>query len=414
MLHGRVLRVASTLIAFALLLALAACGGRMVPAPLGPPQPPIAAPKLPPPIQPEPLPPPRAGQVKVGVLLPLSGANAELGRAMLEAAQLALFATAGEKLTLVPRDTAGAGGAAAAARSAVADGATLLLGPLLTPEVEAVRPIAAEAGVNVIAFATQTQVAGGNVFLMGFLPRQEVAREVSFARERGLRRFGALAPSTPYGRLMTDVLRDAAGSAGGTVTKVEYLNPDGSDVAAAVQRLLGPRIGPSLGPGGAPDAMAEFDALLLPLGGDQLKQTAREIRAAGAGAAKVQLLGSGLWDDRSIAGESALYGGWFAAAPPEQRHEFDSRFQATYGRAPPRLASLAFDAAALAAVLSKRERDPFSRQAILNPSGFTGVDGLFRFTEQGLVQRGLAVLEVTPGGTRVISPAPQSFRDLAF
>ena len=239
MLHGRLLRIASTLIAFALLFVLAACGGRMVAAPLGPPQPPIAAPKVPPPIVPEPLPPPTAGQIKVGVLLPLSGPNAGLGQAMLEAAQLALFTTAAEKLTLVPRDTAGAGGAAGAARSAVADGATLLLGPLLAPEVEAVRPIAAEARINVIAFATQTQVAGGNVFLMGFLPRQEVAREVSFARERGLSRFGALAPSTPYGRLMTDVLRDTAAAAGGTVTKVEYLNPDGSDVTAAVQRLVG-------------------------------------------------------------------------------------------------------------------------------------------------------------------------------
>ncbi|HEX2152030.1 MAG TPA: penicillin-binding protein activator [Stellaceae bacterium] len=405
MLHGRLLRFASTLAAFALLLVLAACGGRMVPAPFGPPQPPSAAPRVPPPIQPEPLPPPAAGQIKIGVLLPLSGPNAELGKAMLEAAQLALFATAGEKLTLVPRDTAGSGGAAAAARSAVADGATLILGPLLAAEVEAVRPIAAEARVNVIAFATQTQVAGGNIFLMGFLPRQEVAREVSFARERGLNRFGALAPSTPYGRLMTDALRDTVGSAGGTVTKVEHLNPNGTDTEAAVKRLV---------PGAGPEAKVEFDALLLPLGGEQLKQAARQIKAAGGGADKVQLLGSGLWDDPSIAGEPALYGGWFAASPLEQRREFENRFRATYGRPPPRLASLAFDAAALAAALSKRDRDPFSREAILNPSGFTGVDGLFRFTNQGLVQRGLAVLEVTPQGTKVISPAPQTFRDLAF
>ena len=416
MLHRRFLRFASILAAFALLLAVAACSGpRMVPAPLGPPQPPSAAPKLPPtvpgsPIRAEPLPPPETGQLKVGVLLPLSGPNAELGKAMLEAAQLALFATSGERLTLVPRDTAGPGGAAAATRSAIADGATLLLGPLLAAEVDAVRPIAAEARVNVIAFATQTQVAGRNIFLMGFLPRQEVAREVSFARERGLSRFGALAPSTPYGRLMTDALRETVGSAGGTVTKVEYLNPNGADTEAAVKRLLGP--GGS--PGGTPEAKVEFDALLLPLGGDQLKQTARQFKALGAGAEKVQLLGSGLWDDPSIAGEPALYGGWFAASPLDQRRAFESRFQATYGRPPPRLASLAFDAAALAAALSTRERDPFSREAILNPSGFTGVDGLFRFTEQGLVQRGLAVLEVTPQGTRVIRPAPQSFRDLAF
>jgi branched-chain amino acid transport system substrate-binding protein len=408
LLHGRLLRFGSILAAFALLLVLAACaGGRSVPAPPGPPQPPGVAPRLPPPpsIRPEPLPPPTAGEIKVAVLLPLSGPNAELGKAMLEAAQLALFATSAERLTLVPRDTAGSGGAAGAARSAIADGAQLIIGPLLAAEVEAVRPIAAEARINVIAFATQTQVAGGNVFLMGFLPRQEVAREVSFARERGLSRFGALAPGTPYGRLMTDALRDTVGSAGGTVARVEYINPNGSDTAASIRRLV---------PGAGPEAKIEFDALLLPLGGEQLKQTARQFRAAGGGADKVQLLGSGLWDDASTAGEPALYGGWFAASPPDQRRGFESRFQATYGRPPPRLASLAFDAAALAAVLSKRDRDPFAREAILNPSGFTGVDGLFRFTSQGLVQRGLAVLEVTPQGNRVVSPAPTSFRDLAF
>ena len=408
MLHGHFLRFSSTLAAFALLLILAACGGgRIVPAPPGARQPPIAAP--PPaigpttPVRQEALPPLAAGQLKVGVLLPLSGPNAELGRAMLDAAQLALFATEADRLTLVPRDTAGAGGAAAAARSAIADGARLLIGPLLAAEVDSVRPIASKAGVNVIAFATQTQVAGGNVFLMGFLPRQEVAREVSFARERGLTRFGALAPNTAYGHLMTDALRETVGG-GGTVAKVEYLNPNGTDAEAAVTRLIGT----------GPEAKVGFDALLLPLGGDQLKQTARQFKAAGGGADKVQLLGSGLWDDPSTGGEPALYGGWFAASPLDQRRAFESRFQAAYGHPPPRLASLAFDAAALAAVLGKRERDPFSREAILNPSGFTGVDGLFRFTDQGLVQRGLAVLEVTPEGTRVISPAPQSFRDFAF
>jgi hypothetical protein len=125
----------------------------------------------------------------------------------------------------------------------------------------------------------------------------------------------------------------------------------------------------------------------------------------------VRLLGSGLWDDASVAGEAALTGGWFAASPPEPRREFESRFQSTYGHPAPRLASLAFDAAALAAVLAKGGGVPFSQEAILNPSGFTGVDGLFRFTPQGLVQRGLAVLEVQPGGNVVVSPAPANFQD---
>ncbi len=416
-------RFVSPIAALVLLLALVACmRGPMVAAPAGPPQPPVTGPGGPPPGGP---PPPGAGgPVKVAVLLPLSGANAELGKAMLEAAQMALFTTGNDRLTLVPRDTTGTpDGAAGAARAALADGAQLILGPLLAAEVDAVKPVAGEAKINVIAFSTATQLAGDNVFLMGFLPRQEVVREAAFARESGLSRFAVLAPNSEYGRLMTDALRETASQAGATVVKAETFDSRSSDVGPAIQRLTGNTASAAPGTSPEPDAApapgptqrVSFDALLLPEGGDQLKQIARRLKTAGIGSPQVRLLGSGLWDDASVSSEPALVGGWFAASPPDARREFQSRFQSTYGHAPPRLASLAFDAAALAAVLAKAGGPaPFSHDAILNPSGFTGVDGLFRFTPQGLVQRGLAVLEVQPQGPVVVSPAPRDFRDLVY
>src|SRR4029077_15012758 len=146
----------------------------------------------------------------------------------------------------------------------------------------------------------------------------------------------------------------------------------------------------------------------------RLQQIARQVKGVSASAKPLQLLGSGLWDGPDLGSEPALVGGWFAASPPDLRRTFTQRFQATYGRAPPRLASLGYDAAALAAVLATGEGEPFSQQAILRPNGFTGADGLFRFTPGGLVQRGLAVLEVAPEGDVVVSPAPQSFQDLAY
>jgi ABC-type branched-subunit amino acid transport system substrate-binding protein len=344
----------------------------------------------------------------VALLVPLSGANAGLGQALLDAAQLALFETPGDRLTLVPRDTGGnAEGAARAARAVIADGARLILGPLLAAEVEAVRPLAGDAHINVIAFSTVTELAGGNTFLMGFLPRQEVVREVGQARERGFARFAALAPNSPYGRLMTDAMREVAAASGATVTGVEFYDPRVGDTAPAVRRLIPGREDAA----GAPP----FDVLLLPEGGDRLKEIARQLKEAEPEAKPVQLLGSGLWDVPDIGSEPALVGGWFAAAPPEPRRAFEQRYRAVYGRDPPRLASLGYDAAALAAALGKGEGgEPFSQQAILDPNGFTGVDGLFRFTPGGLVQRGLAVLEVEPQGDVVISPAPQSFRDLGY
>jgi hypothetical protein len=52
---------------------------------------------------------------------------------------------------------------------------------------------------------------------------------------------------------------------------------------------------------------------------------------------------------------------------------------------------------------------PFAPQAIVDPSGFAGVNGVFRFLPNGLNERGLAVLEVRADRFAVIDPAPTSF-----
>jgi branched-chain amino acid transport system substrate-binding protein len=407
------------------LAALAACMPEpIVPAPLAPPQPAYISPPPPLPAPAAPAPAASAGPAKVALLVPLSGPNAGLGGAILDAAQLALFETGNDQLTLVPRDTKGTpAGAADAARSAVGSGVNLILGPLLASEVEAVKPIAGEAHVNVIAFSTVTDLAGNGTYLMGFLPRQEVVREVGYARQRGLARFAALAPNTAYGRLMADALRDTARSSGGVVTKIAFFDPHAGDASTAIAVLLpaGPSPPPTSDtaaappPAAPPPAVPGFDALLLPEGGDELRAVAHQLAAAGLDSKATRLLGSGLWDVPDIGRDPALDGGWFAAAPPEARRDFERRFRATYGREPPRLASLGYDAAAFASQLaSGRSGPPFSRAAIENPQGYSGVDGLFRFTPDGLVQRGLAVLEVEPEGNLVVSPAPQSFRELGY
>ena len=51
---------------------------------------------------------------------------------------------------------------------------------------------------------------------------------------------------------------------------------------------------------------------------------------------------------------------------------------------------------------------------LTNPSGFAGIDGVFRFRPEGTNQRGLAVMRVTPQGGQVIAPAPKTFGNLAL
>jgi ABC-type branched-subunit amino acid transport system substrate-binding protein len=388
--------------------------------------------QVPPPAAPKPV----AQTVKVGLLLPLSGPNAGLGQGMLDAASMALFDVPGSRVELEPRDTRGtAEGAAAAAREVLEDGVQLLIGPLTAGEVEAVKPIAAERRVPVLAFSTAASLAGGGTYLLGFLPSEEVRRVVAFAREKGAQRFAILAPRSTYGQLVADALARAAEAEGVTVVRSVLFDPLAADPSPYVRELaqadqrresferqrqqLEAATDPAsrealkrlLASGQADDI--GFDAVLLPMGGPLLRQIAPLLPKSGIDPKRIHLLGTGLWDDTAFAAMPELDGAWYAAPEPARRADFEKRFQALYGHGAPRLSTLAYDAAALAVVLTRGEQPLGIGDATLtNPSGYTGLDGVFRLLPDGRAEHGLAVLEVHQSGPKVVSPAPQSFAGL--
>ena len=126
----------------------------------------------------------------------------------------------------------------------------------------------------------------------------------------------------------------------------------------------------------------------------------------------MRYLGTALWNDPRLGTEPTLVGGWFAAPTPRLWDNFKARYQQSFGSAPPRIASLAYDATALAAVLAQQPGGGFRQETLAQRGGFVGIDGIFRFLPSGEVERGLAVMELQRGEVRVIDPAPQSFDQL--
>ena len=367
---------------------------------------------------------------RVALLLPLTGTYAALGTAMLQAAEMAFFDVADQDFVLLPRDTGGTPeGAARAAEEALAAGAALILGPLFSTSVSAVAPIAQARGVNVISFSTNPTVASSGVFVMGFLSRDQIDRVVQHSIAAGLWRFGALVPNSPYGHQVATEYREAVQRQGGQVTRMEFYDPSLPDNSAVVRRFSDyaargaqlKRKMAKLKQQGTEEAAAElrrlavtdtagalpFDAVLLPVGGQALASIAPLLPYFDVDPATVRFLGTGQWDAPGIGREPALVGGWFAAPDPAGRASFDNRYQAAFGAPPPRLATLAYDATALSAVLAGRPGGPdFTIEALTVVDGFAGIDGLFRFAPDGRVERSLAVLEVNRESATMISPPP--------
>ncbi|WDU57659.1 penicillin-binding protein activator [Pseudemcibacter aquimaris] len=374
-------------------------------------------------------------KINVGVMLPLSGDTGQVGQAMLNAITMAMFDAGDKRLNLIPVDTRGTPeGAEAATTELIARNADIIIGPLFAGSIRAAKPIAKEAGLNMISFSTDQDVAGDNVFLLSFRPEEQVGRIIKYASKQQHEKFAALIPETLYGGRVVDVLEPLIATDFNELVAMEVYPNDPSMLDEPVKRIanydyrrqefLDER--QFLRSLGNDDDMGrefltelrnletlgdvEFDAILLPEGGSMLGSLAPLLSYYEIDLTKVKVLGTGLWQDPMLFNEPQLQGGWFAAPEEEKSNAFLDRYNDAYGVMPPRLVTLGYDAMALVSNIVRSQRTPtFSKKILTDPSGFVGLDGIFRFHRTGLVERGLAVFEVSEDEFIKIEDAPKSF-----
>ena len=366
--------------------------------------------------------------VRVGLLLPFtasSEAAQRIASAMFDAAQLAAFDAGDDRFLLIPKDTKGSpDGAAAAARSALADGAEIILGPLFAESVEAAASVTRAAETPMIAFSSDLNAGGDGVYLLSFPPELEIERVTDYAVSQELTRFGVLAPLTLYGERVSNAFAEEVFVRGGVIVHEERYEQDPDAMLAPAERLarysmeivpleMRHEFDPDTPAPAVNDAgyTQGYQAVLMPEQGTLLRALAPLLPYYNVDITRVKLLGVSAWKNPRLTREPALRGGWFAAPDPEITRDFENRFSSAFGAAPPRLASLSYDAALLAARLgsTNRRRGRFSVSAITDANGYFGADGLFRLNRDGSVDRGLAILEIQPGGIQIVDPAPRSF-----
>ena len=339
-----------------------------------------------------------SGTVKVALILPLTAANGQpslVGQSLRNAADLAYAESGSSDLTiLVKDDHSSADGASAAAQSALSDGAELIIGPLFAPDVREVSKVARGAGKPIIAFSTDTSTASHGSYLLSFLIESYVDRIVDFAAAKGKKSIAALIPDNDYGRVADAEFQQEAAKRGLRVMALERYTASTRDDAVKKVAALGEGI----------------DTLFIPEQADAMPAMSQALVAAGLNGKRVQILGTGLWNDARVLALPALQGAWFAAPENGGFNLFANRYRAKYNADPLRISTLSYDAVSLAAALAHTQGSQrFADSVLLNKSGFNGADGVFRFRPDGLNDRGLAVLQVNDGKATTISPAPKTF-----
>jgi branched-chain amino acid transport system substrate-binding protein len=340
-----------------------------------------------------------SGQIRVGLILPLSaqGNPGVFAQSMKNAAEMALAGFRNPNIQLLVKDDAGTPqGAQEGAQQAISEGAEIIIGPLFAQSVRAVAQVVRPRGIPVIAFSTDASVASRGVYLLSFLPETDVKRIVDYAISQRKRSFAALIPDGAYGAVVQAAFQQEVPRRGGRVVVLEKYPLDPSKIAEPVHQVA--------------QAATQIDSIFIPDNADTVVQVVQALVADHVNLRRLQLLGTGLWADEHIFATPALHGGLYPGPDPTSFRNFSARYRARFGQDPVRTATLAYDAVALVAALVKTEGPQrFSEQVLTNSSGFAGIDGIFRFRPDGTNERRLAVLRVGATGGQVVSPAPRSF-----
>jgi ABC-type branched-subunit amino acid transport system substrate-binding protein len=333
----------------------------------------------------------------VALLLPLSasGQVGELATALRNAAEMAQSEYKGAKLRLMIKDDLGtADGARSAARAAQAEGAQVILGPLLSASVQAAASVIRPTGKTVIGFSTDQSVAGRGVYLLSFQPDNDVDQILAYAASKGKTSIAALIPEGIYGNVILAAFQESAGRRGLKIATIERYQTATIDTAARVVAAL----------------TVPVDALFIPENGDMAAAVNSALKNNGVDRKNWQILGTSAWDDPRILKEPLFQSGWFAGPEKSGFAAFAQRYQNRFGKEPPRLASLGYDAVFLVnALYAQYGAQAFTEATLRNPEGMLGTDGLFRFRNNGGIQRMLAIYEINNGVARIVQNPSNQF-----
>ncbi|MEM9279100.1 MAG: penicillin-binding protein activator [Pseudomonadota bacterium] len=339
-----------------------------------------------------------SGNVRVALLVPstIPGGAAAVAREIRNGAEMAVQDFGQSRIQVVVKDTKGqAAEAQAKAGEALAEGTSLIIGPLFAANVSAASGVTLPANVSMLAFSTDTSIARRGVYLFSYTPQSDTARMINYASSIGRKSILAFLPRNAEGNLRGRILREMAGRNRINVTIKEYdRTPEGIEAILAE---------------GVIDAQTS-DSIYVPEGGPIPGLIVGGLRRNGADLTGKQILGSGSWESIDTSNAN-LNGAIYPGRDVSKFNGFADRYARKFGSTPGVQAALAYDAVTLASELVRLNgpTNAFRTANFESSRGFQGTTGAFRIRSDGTTDRGLAMYKIENGKGRLLEPAISNF-----
>jgi branched-chain amino acid transport system substrate-binding protein len=359
---------------------------------------------------------------QVAILLPLSGKNEKIGQSILKSINMSLFNNDKKsKIEFIIFDNKSSNyKSRKAIKEIVKQNIKIVIGPVFSSSVEAISDIVQENNISVISFSNNSDLSNKKgIFLSGFSLEQELERITSYLIDNNRNNFSIIAPSDRYGIRMAKILRETVTAKDANFISSQFYMKNKKDFSKIAQKILNSYI--------VSVDMEEFqeeleliedkeeresreleiiseykiytDTILIADNITRSSKIAESLKENNIDGKDIQIVGTNHWNNDKITSYSSLYGSILSSPDNKYYNMFQKKYSHIYNQNPVKISSIGYDVTAfiIDLIYKTKGRSGDITNDIINYNkkrGFNGIDGLFRFLPNGLIERNLAVLEV--------------------
>ncbi len=375
-------------------------------------------------------------QHRIAVLLPTTGKNAQIGKAIRTSIETAILQQNRPNLSVSFFDTAQT--PSTAIEQSLATQPEIIIGPLFADNARLLRD-SKPSSIPALSFTSDATAVGNGVMTMALMPTNSVETIVKQISADGKKSFIIIAPATNSGELMASTAKKVAKINDIDTNGIFYYqenNPESIKETARQASMNDARVAANtrareilsdiltnetlnileksdltmqLDTISRTDTLGKipYEAIVFLGNADDTTKLASFLRYYGVSSRDASYYGSALWDGTNIPSDITMTGAKYATLPAINEN-FVSLYTNVSGNTPSRLATIGYDATNMA--INMLYSDKTTAAYLLDPSGYIGTDGLFRLKPTGDNERALRIVRINGDGTmQTVKNAPVNF-----
>lgn len=371
-------------------------------------------------------------KIKIAVFVPTSGKYKDLGQAVFNAATLSLFKHDSKhniELVLIDSKTSPED-VKEAFKKIIHDDIKLVIGPIFSSATKEIADDARDNEITVISLSNNQTLSNnidddGGVFVAGMMLEPQMDKIISHVMQKGKIDFSIIAPKNQYGQVVTRIFKESIRNKDGRFITSGFYSSRSQNIDQIVAKVINSFIIPQHLQDGRNKLKEDAvimdsdriysSVIMVPDSGKMLSKIVKSIKEQNIEEREFQIIGTSQWDNISTLNDPNLIGAQFVSPVNKEFRKFTKIYYKNFGKFPPRLSSIAYDMIRATCILihDNEEQLPGVKDFINykddDINGFFGVDGLFRFLPNGLIQRSLAILEVGDSEFNVVQEPEENF-----